>query len=287
MDTLKYKAIIKAVETGSITGAAKALQYTPSGINRMINSLEEELGFEILTRTNKGVHLTKEGKKILPAFFEIISAQEKLRQVSAEIKENECGEITIGTIYSIASAFLPEIIKKFKEKHPQITINIIENSRRKLLNLLENNSLDLCFISDGENCEQWLPLLEDDIVVWTPSDYKTPSNETFAISDIEKYPLIYTLHDKNTDTGRIFEKHNITPNIQYYTDDNYTSYKMVEAGLGISLNNSLMTKDWRGNVKILKLFPPCKITLGIAYNKKKLLMPAIKKFINCAKMYIK
>jgi DNA-binding transcriptional LysR family regulator len=45
MNIQKYMAFVKAVELGSFTKAAEILDYSQSGISRMINDLEKEWGF--------------------------------------------------------------------------------------------------------------------------------------------------------------------------------------------------------------------------------------------------
>ncbi len=69
------KAVIVASETGFFS-AAEQLNYTQSGITRMISSLEEELDFPIFIRTKKGVRLTENGQLMLPYFREIVVANQ-------------------------------------------------------------------------------------------------------------------------------------------------------------------------------------------------------------------
>ena len=57
MDASKCQAVLVASETGSFSAAAEQLNYTQSGITRMISSLEEELEFPIFIRNKKGSSL--------------------------------------------------------------------------------------------------------------------------------------------------------------------------------------------------------------------------------------
>ena len=52
---LKYLALLKTVEYGSFTRAAEALNYSQSGISRMIHDLEQEWNLTLLTRSRSGV----------------------------------------------------------------------------------------------------------------------------------------------------------------------------------------------------------------------------------------
>ena len=281
MDIIKCNALLLSVELGSISSAADRLGYTASGVNRMINAIEEELGFAVLARTNKGVAITKDGENILPALYQMRNCNEQIKQISAQIKGSEYGQIRVGTIYSIASAWLPEILMKFQKQYTKIKVDIVEGNREYLKKMLENGMIDVCFFSDGEDADIWIPIKKDAMVVWAPDQPEFARKEVFPIADIEKYPFVYTLHNKYTDTGRLFDKHQIKADIRYYTDDNYTSYRMVEAGLGISVNNELMASNWNGKVKILPLEPACFVTLGLGMNKTVMRMPAVRKFVEC------
>ena len=62
MDTAKIRALLAAADLGSISKAADALGYTQSGVTHIIRALEEEAGFPLLLRGNRGVRLTADGE---------------------------------------------------------------------------------------------------------------------------------------------------------------------------------------------------------------------------------
>ena len=66
MSIQKYIAFLKTIEYGSITEASKALDYSQSGVSRMINDLEEEWNLSLLERGRTGVRLTSDGIRVLP-----------------------------------------------------------------------------------------------------------------------------------------------------------------------------------------------------------------------------
>lgn len=57
----KYMAFVKTVELGSFSRAAEALDYSQSGISRMIHDLEKEWNLILLERDRTGVRLTSDG----------------------------------------------------------------------------------------------------------------------------------------------------------------------------------------------------------------------------------
>ncbi|WP_277902645.1 LysR family transcriptional regulator, partial [Enterococcus lactis] len=66
MNIQKYIAFLKTVELKSFTKAAEALNYSQSGISRMINDLEDEWGVTLLERNRTGLRLTSDGINIYP-----------------------------------------------------------------------------------------------------------------------------------------------------------------------------------------------------------------------------
>ena len=81
MELDRYRALVCAIETGSLSAAAEALQYTPSGVSRMVAALEEETGVPLLLREHSGVHPTKECEKLLPAIRDLLHAGESCAQL--------------------------------------------------------------------------------------------------------------------------------------------------------------------------------------------------------------
>ena len=70
--------------------------------------------------------------------------------------------------------------------------------------------------------------------------------------------------DKDIDNARVFARCGVTPNLKFSTMDSLATYSMVEAGLGLSMNNAINGRAWSGNIRILLLDPPQSVEIGIA-----------------------
>ena len=66
MDTEKCRALLAVLEARSLSAAAEKLDYTPSGLSRMMAALEQELGFPLLSRSHSGVQPTRACRTLLP-----------------------------------------------------------------------------------------------------------------------------------------------------------------------------------------------------------------------------
>lgn len=264
MDIDRYRALICAIETGSLSAAAEKLQYTPSGISRMIAALEEETGFLLLLRDHNGVLPTESCKTMLPAIRALLHASENCRQLSAQIRGLDTGSVVIGTAYSAFYTPLAQVISKFHTQYPQIQVQLRSGYSSELLEQLNQHQIDLCIISEREGNHNWHPLLKDEMTAWLPASHPLSALSSLPISVFGEEPYIETYPNTDIDNARIFKKCGITPNLKFATMDSLATYSMVEARLGISMNNAINGRSWSGNVRILPLNPPQMIEIGIA-----------------------
>lgn len=111
----KYEIFLKTAEIGNITRTAEALHYTQAGISHAIASLEKETGFPLFIRSSSGVLLTEDGKRLLGAVQSLVNEQNNLQQTINDINGIASGTLRIGTFSSVATHWMPEIIKEFQK----------------------------------------------------------------------------------------------------------------------------------------------------------------------------
>lgn len=283
MDEIKCEALLAAVELGSLTAAAEKLGYSQSGVTRMIASLEEEVGFPLVVRSKKGVVPTANGQTMIAPLREIVRAQRTARQISSDICGVVTGTMTIGTYFSIAALILPQILKDFELRYPKVRVILQEGGNTEMKRWLTERSVDLCFCAEpsGADCD-WIPVFRDHMVAWLPKDHPLAESRSFPVERLGQEPLIRTLVNHDTDQDRLLEKLHIHPDVRYSTKDGFTTYNMA-VGLGISFNQSLISRKWNGEVAEVPLDPPQYISLGLALPALKEASPATRRFIDCVR----
>ena len=95
MDTEKCRALIVALDIGSLSAAAKQLGYTVGGVSRMMAILEEETGFPLLVRSKSGVSPTSECEALLPVMRDLVYTSEKYGQTAAALRGLDSGRVTV------------------------------------------------------------------------------------------------------------------------------------------------------------------------------------------------
>lgn len=280
MDSLKVNVLIKALEEGSMSAAAEALGYTTSGISQMITGIENELGFPIVTRGRSGIALTKAGEALYPALLAFSRADSNIRQLASEQRGLVGGQLLIGAFSSIAANWLPGIIRRFKDDYPGISISILEGIHHEIDHWMATTKMDFCMYSYRPGQESdWIPLYEDPMLIVVSPQHPFASRSSVAPEELNGQPFIMPGRGRDLDVVELLNRFQVKPDIRYITLENYSAMSMVEAGLGISVMNELITLGRLNHVVMLPFDPPQSITLGIAAPDSKNLSPAARKFI--------
>lgn len=264
METERYRALVCAIEEGSLSAAAEKLQYTPSGISRMIAAIEEENGFSLLQREHNGVQPTAECERLLPAIRKLIKEEEHCEQLAAQIRGIEVGSVIVGTAYSAFYPMLAHATARFHEQYPYIQVQFQNGFSTELTERLHVHRMDMCIISRREGAHEWLPVCRDEMVAWVSADHPLAAKQFVPVTAFAEEAYIETYPDEDIDNIRIFEKCGVTPNLKFSTMDSMATYYMVEAGLGISMNNAINGRAWTGKVRALPLNPSQSVEIGIA-----------------------
>ncbi|MBF6610492.1 MAG: LysR family transcriptional regulator, partial [Chryseobacterium sp.] len=143
----RFEVFKTVVECGSLTKAGMILGLTQSGISHTMASLENELGFSLLNRGKSGISITENGEQMLKHMREILLLNEKMLQEAAAINGIETGTVRIGTFSSVASQWLPSIIKQFQDHHPGIDTKLCEGNYLALEQELVNGEIDCAFLN--------------------------------------------------------------------------------------------------------------------------------------------
>ena len=184
METARLRAFIESAQKGSIKAAADALGYTPSAISQLVTALEKELGLKLFVRSQKGVTLTAEGSSLIPLVRAYLQHEEEIYRFAGELRGFVSGKVTIAAYPSVATTWLPEIVRRFKNDFPGIQISIMECIRSDIFHHFEQNEADLAFFAYSEPMPfDWIPLAEENVIAAVPEDHRLAGNKSFPIRE--------------------------------------------------------------------------------------------------------
>lgn len=276
----KYFAFVKTVECGSFTKAAELLNYSQSGISRMIGDLEREWKVTILERGRSGVRLTSEGVRLLPYAKRVCAEYEKLQAEVDEINGLKSGLIRIGTFSSVATHWLPNIIREFQKEYPNIDYELLLGDYAEIEEWISEGRVDCGFVRLPVQMELETMFLEQDrLLVILPREHPLAAREKIPVSALSGEPFMLLEKGAKADVSEIFERSGISPKVHFTTWDDYAIMSMAESGLGMSILPELILKRAPYRIAARELEIPAYRNIGLAWKEKKGNSPILKRFI--------
>lgn len=287
MDSLKFYALLRAVEHGSLTKAAEELGYTQAGLTHMMNRLEKEIGITLLQRTKSGVTLTPDGKKILPLIRSFSEQGLKLEKAIRNLTENNDTVIRIASYASITNHWLPVIISNFQKDFPKVRFELHVGNHDEICRLVSDDEIDLGFTSKPDILSSdWIHLQNDPLYAVLPPDCEIDS-QSVPVSIFNSKAFFMPTYGFDYDIMKTLKENNLNPIINRTALDDATVVSMVSHGLGYSILPKLVLTGMAGSFIAKPIEPQTSRELGILIKSKNNLSPVAHKFINYCKQQIK
>jgi DNA-binding transcriptional LysR family regulator len=249
------------VKHKSFSQAAQELQYTPSALSHMADTLEQEFGIKLFIRSKKGVRITEEGKQLEKKIAAVISAEEDLFQMAQKLSRTNGQSLRIGTYSSIALHVLPKLLHGFKQAYPSIKTQILVDDN--MHNWLEKGTADIILADTDFGTDVFLPLIEDAFVAVVP-ETEFPGRETISLEELYPYALI---RPKEECLDSFLQDDKFREIIPVASIENDSAVYMVREKLGVAILPRLSTQNCPSGVKILELQQNVSRTIGVSYHK--------------------
>jgi DNA-binding transcriptional LysR family regulator len=125
--------------------AARQLNYAQSSISAQIKNLELEVGCALFNRFGKKIVLTPAGEKMLKYAHKILAIEaEALAEING--KAEAPGLLTLRMPQTIATCYLPSVMKDFGHRFPKIHLDVSSCAFYSLEHELSIGTVDLAFL---------------------------------------------------------------------------------------------------------------------------------------------
>lgn len=282
MDTnlLKYRAFITTVDCGSFTRAAETLGYAQSSISKMIADLEAEWKVLLLERSRAGVQPTSDGLSMLPYARELLNSYQKVQEQAASLSGIATGLIRIGTFSSVATHWLPRIIRQYQRVFPGIRYELLLGDYDEIEQWIFEGRVDCGFLRLPTRPDfEVISLEKDEYVAVLPSGHPLTEKDTLAPPDLDDQPFMLLEHGGKTEVSAFLEKYQVQPDIRFTTWDDYAILSMVESGLGLGILPRLILNRIPYNVEVRSFSAPFYREIGLAMRSINTASASVRKFI--------
>lgn len=233
--------VVAVAETNSFTRAAERCLVVQSALSHQIARLERELGARLFERTSRRVSLTPAGEAFLPAARQCLEAAERAAaEVAAAVGEVR-GRLAVGLIPTVTAVDIPEALRDFHERYPQVQISLRVGASDDLAEKVRSGCLDVAFLGLPVSAEPQgvavHELARDQLVAVAAPDHPLASQESVCLRRLAAEPFV----DLPAGTaGRLqsdeaFEAAGLVRDVAYeVTTADYTA-RLVAPGLAVAL----------------------------------------------------
>ena len=178
----------------NVSATALSLYTSQPGISKQIRLLEDELGVEIFARSGK--HLTRvttAGQEILQMSGEILRKVEGIKQLSRDHQNPAHGTLSIATTHTQARYVLPNIIKDFILKYPDVTLNIVQGTPTHVSEEAASGEVDLAVAYDDLELYgdlAMMPCYRWNRCILVPRDHPLALLEQLSLEDVAAHPIV-------------------------------------------------------------------------------------------------
>lgn len=200
----QMKYFTAVVDCGSFTEAAEQCYISQSAISQQIQSLEKELGVELIHRQNRKFSLTPAGEYFYSQCKVILEEVEKVQQETIRIGQNDELQLRIGYLRCYSGQELHQAVAEFSRLYPEVAISIVNGTHEELYDLLRSGGVDLilsdqrrAFSSQYENYQ----LLQCGCYAELSVRNRLSSQESVELESLKRTPciLISSREQQNTE----------------------------------------------------------------------------------------
>ena len=245
-----YRVFYYVAKYGNITQAAKLMLNSQPNLTRTIKNLEAELGCALFSRSNQGMKLTPEGKRL---YEHIKIAYEHIEMGEAEITDSR--SLRSGSVYVAASevalrCLLLPVLKKYRLRYPGIHIRISNHSTPQAIAALKGGTADIAVVTtptvrSASLAERVIRPINE-VAVCSPY-FSSLANRQVSLSELTNFPLISLGEDTKSFEfySGFFSSHGLTyrPDIEAFTADQILPMVAADLGVGFVPEEFLQNED--------------------------------------------
>ena len=257
----QLEAFRATVMEGSVTAAAERLKTSQPTLSRMLTELEESVGFALFQRKKGRIRPTADGLQFYEKLGEVYGSLARLKRTAELIAQESNKHLTIAGSPALMSIFLPNVLKHFCEKYPDVQIDLLTQSIPELFNSLQSSDVDLVFSIKLGGLPDHLQthLISRDYVCALPPEHRLAKLDVIHDTDLQDEKIIRLKDFDNLDFtqhNQLIERHEWWQHANVTTQVSNVGYALVLNGIGIGLLDPFSAKIWQAQGVEIRPFRP-------------------------------
>jgi len=150
MNIYQMECFLALASTLNYTKASKKQHMTQPNFSKTISNLEQEVGTQLVQRSTRSVRITAAGEVFAQEAAKLVLLYRDALSRTRDVGQGINGTIGVGFLGTAMVSLLPKIFSKFRERHNDIQLNLVDYTYSPLMELLANDQIDIAFLPDME-----------------------------------------------------------------------------------------------------------------------------------------
>lgn len=268
----------------SISGAAESLHLSQPTLSRQLKDMEEELGKQLFTRSNRKITLTEEGMILRKRAEEIMELVKKTEDEITLSDESIAGNITVGSGETDGVRFLARAAQAIQKDYPMVHFHIVSGDKASVTEDLDRGLIDFGLLLGEFDTSKYDYLripFQDSFGVLMRRDSLLAQKEIITPEDLWDKPLIIsrqTILDSSLPTilGCDKEKLNIVASYNLL----FNGSLMVDEGMGYAIClDRIINVTGNSNLCFRPLSPKIEAAMHVVWKKYQVFTKAAEKYL--------
>ncbi len=263
MELRQLRYFVAVAEELHFTRAAGRLHIAQPPLSQQIRQLERELDVTLFARTRRRVELTAAGHAFLCEARRVLSASAAAVRATQRASRGETGRLIVGYAGSVGYRLLPEIIREYRAKHPEVELALDELSTVQQLDALATGRIDVGLVrmAPGQDARFGVELLlREPLLAVLPEEHPLARLRRVPLRRLATLPWVFLprssgpgLHDQIFTVCRAA---GLMPQVVQEVAQISSVVSLVASGVGVSLLPSGVAELGRAGVRYVPLAPP-------------------------------
>jgi DNA-binding transcriptional LysR family regulator len=236
----------------------------------------------LFDRTTRSVELTRVGSRFLREITTVVDDLDRSVLGLRDVAQLEAGDVTVGSVFSAVHHFLPEMIRAYRDKHPNVLVRIIEQGADDVFASVQHGEADfgINYIGVQESDVDFTPLLKEPYVLACRADHALGSRRSVRWDELSAWDQVRVSHASRNRILIDQAMAELPAQPRPVCEMRHVSslIGLVEAGLGVAVVPQLTVPRQAATVVGIPLVPTVTRTLGIIRRAGRTLSPAAEAF---------
>lgn len=275
LEIMQLRCFVAVGEELHFGRAAQRLNMTQPPLSRQIRLLEHQVGTQLLERTNRVVRFTAAGKAFFPEAARILRMADEAAATARRVAKGEKGSIAIGFTAAFGYGLLPEMVRRLRERVPNVQLTLKEMVTSEQLEALDGGQLDIGLMRPhAPHGELEMVLLGREALMLAIPQRQAKSwpKEPTLASLNGKQLIHYSPYEANYFYQLIqsaLDREGVRPDVFDYVPQIHTMLALVDSGIGVALTPETASRLHFDGVLLRKLAmkPPRPVEMVFSYRK--------------------